>query len=103
MHGTTSGPASDADRAVLQDLRDSYDMRAHTRGDSRQAGVLTEDFIDRFAIAGPPDRVIARLRGLSALGLDKVVMTGAMRGVSESDAATAKRLMETEVLRAFRA
>jgi 5,10-methylenetetrahydromethanopterin reductase len=98
MHGTASGPVSDGDREVLQTLHDSYDMRAHTRGDSRQAGVLTETFIDRFAIVGPPSRVTERLRELGELGLDKIVMTGAMRGVSESDAAVAKRTMETKVL-----
>ncbi len=101
MHGTTAGPVSDGDRAVLKDLRDSYDMRAHTRGDSRQAGVLTEEFIDRFAVAGPPSLVTGRLRQLAALGLDKIVMTGAMRGVSEAHAADAKRTMETRVLPNF--
>jgi 5,10-methylenetetrahydromethanopterin reductase len=101
MHGTASGPVSDSDRDVLRNLHESYDMRAHTRGDSRQAGVLTEPFIDRFAIAGPPSLVIERLHGLASLGLDKIVMTGAMRGVSEDDAAVAKRTMETKVLPSF--
>jgi len=101
MHGTAAGPVSDSDRSVLRDLHESYDMRAHTRGDSRQAGVLTESFIDRFAVVGPPSRVTERLQGLAALGLDKIVLTGAMRGVSESDAADAKRMMETGVLPRF--
>jgi 5,10-methylenetetrahydromethanopterin reductase len=102
MHGKASGPLSVSDRAVLHDLWDNYDMKAHTRGDSRQAGVLTPDFIDRFAIAGTPDQCIARLRGLAALGLDKVAMTGSLRGVSEGDAAVSKGLLETEVLPAVR-
>lgn len=102
MHGKASGPVSETDRAVLHDLRDNYDMKAHTRGDSRQAGVLTADFIDRFAIAGTPEQCIARLRELAALGLDKVAMTGALRGVSEGDAAVSKKLLETEVLPAMR-
>jgi 5,10-methylenetetrahydromethanopterin reductase len=98
MHGTVSGPVSGSDRAVLHDLRNAYDMRAHTRGDSPQASTLTEAFIDRFAITGPPDRCIARLQRLAALGLDKIAMTGSMRGVSEADAVLSKRLLETEVL-----
>jgi 5,10-methylenetetrahydromethanopterin reductase len=102
MHGSASGPVSDSDRAVLQDLRTSYDMRAHTRGDSRQAGVLTEAFIDRFAIAGTPDHCISRLKGLATLGLDKVVLSGSMRGVSETAAAVSQRLLEGEVLPAMR-
>ena len=98
MHGKASGPVSEGDRAVLHDLRNSYDMKAHTRGDSRQAGTLTAPFIDRFAVVGTPDQCIARLRGLAALGLDKVAMSGGMRGASAEDAAVSKRLLETEVL-----
>ena len=98
MHGKASGPVSDGDRAVLHDLRNSYDMKAHTRGDSRQAGTLTAPFIDRFAVVGTPDQCIARLLGLAALGLDKVAMSGGMRGASAEDAAVSKRLLETEVL-----
>lgn len=103
MHGTANGPVSEGDRGVLLDLRNSYDMRAHTRGDSRQAGVLTPAFIDRFAIVGSPERCIERLRGLAALGLDKVAIAGAMRGASETDAATSRGLLEAEVLPALRA
>lgn len=102
MHGKASGPVSDGDRAVLHDLRNSYDMKAHTRGDSRQAGTLTAPFIDRFAVVGTPDQCIARLRGLAALGLDKVAMSGGMRGASAEDAAVSKHLLETEVLEAAR-
>jgi 5,10-methylenetetrahydromethanopterin reductase len=102
MHGSATGPVSEGDRAVLNDLRNAYDMRAHTRGDSPQASVLTEPFIDHFAIAGTPDQCIARLQRLAVLGLDKVAMTGSMRGVSEDDAILSKRLIETEVLPALR-
>jgi 5,10-methylenetetrahydromethanopterin reductase len=103
MHGTASGPVSDADRAVLHELRSAYDMKAHTRGDSRQAETLTPAFIDRFAIAGTPEHCIARLRGLAALGLDRVALSGGMRGASADDVAVSKQLLETEVLPAVRA
>lgn len=98
MHGKASGPVSDQDRAVLHDLHDAYDMRAHTRGDSAQAGTLTPGFIDRFAIVGRPDRCTERLRRLAALGLDKIAITGALRGVSETQAAASRALLEREVL-----
>jgi 5,10-methylenetetrahydromethanopterin reductase len=102
MHGKASGPVSDSDRAVLHDLRNAYDMKAHTRGDSRQAATLTPAFIDRFAIAGTPEHCIGRLRGLAKLGLDKVAMSGGMRGASVEDAAISKALLEQEVLPAMR-
>ncbi len=101
MHGRTSGPVSAADDAVLHDLRNAYDMKAHTMAGSRQAGVLTAAFIDRFAITGTPDAVTERLRGLRALGLDKISVSGGMRGASAEDAAMSKSLLETEVLPAM--
>lgn len=101
MHGTPSGPIADGDRAVLGDLRKAYDMRMHTRGDSRQAGVLTPDFIDRFAIAGGPGHCIARIQGLAALGLDKVIVGGGRRGADPKAADEAQALMEREVLPAL--
>jgi hypothetical protein len=42
-----------------------------------EAGTLTDDFVDRFAIVGPPERCVERLRSLEALGLDKVAISGA--------------------------
>lgn len=102
MHGKASGPVSDQHRAVLHDLRNAYDMRAHTRGDSAQAGTLTADFIDRFAIVGPPDHCVERIRRLASLGLDKIAITGALRGVSETAAAASRALLEREVLPAVR-
>ena len=103
MHGKASGPVSEQDRAVLHDLRNAYDMKAHTRGDSAQAGVLTPAFIDRFAVTGTPDQCIDRLQRLAALGLERVAITGALRGVSEIDAAKSRALLEQEVLPAVRA
>jgi 5,10-methylenetetrahydromethanopterin reductase len=102
MHGKASGPVSDTDRAVLHDLHGAYDMRAHTRGDSAQAAVLTPDFVDRFAVVGTPDQCIARLQRLAALGLDRIAISGALRGVSETDAARSRTLLEKEVLPAMR-
>lgn len=102
MHGKTSGPVTDTDRAVLHELRNSYDMKAHTRADSRQATVLTPAFIDRFAVVGTPETVVSRLHQLQSLGLDKISVSGGMRGASAEDAATSKDLLEREVLPALR-
>lgn len=101
MHGTPSGPMDECSRAVLGDLRKAYDMRMHTRGDSRQAGVLTPDFIDRFAIVGGPAQCIARIKALATLGLDKVIVSGGRRGADPEAAAKAQVLMEREVLPAL--
>ena len=102
MHGKANGPVSARDRAQLETLVTNYDMKAHTRGDSRQAGTLADDFVDRFAIVGTPDRCIERLRALKALGLDKVAISGGMRGASAEDAAVSKRLVAEQVLPGMR-
>ena len=102
MHGKANGPVSTGDAAVLEALRSNYDMRKHTQGDSRQAGTLTDDFVDRFAIVGSPDRCIERLRSLKALGLDKVAISGGMRGAPAEDAVVSKQLVAEKVLPGFR-
>jgi 5,10-methylenetetrahydromethanopterin reductase len=103
MHGKANGPVSAKDRSVLEALRTNYDMKQHTRADSRQAGTLTDDFVDRYAIVGPPDRCVERLKSLAALGLDKVAISGATRGASAADAAVARDLVARHVLSAMRA
>lgn len=98
MHGKTEVPTSTGDKKVLEKLITNYDMKAHTRGDSRQATTLTDDFVDRMAIVGPPERCIERLNELKALGLDKVAISGATRGASAEDAEDGRRLVADKVL-----
>ena len=101
MHGKANGPISAKDREQLERLVSNYDMKQHTRADSRQAGTLADDFVDRFAVVGPPDRCIARLRELAALGLDKVAISGGTRGASAEDAAASRELVAKHVLPAM--
>ncbi len=101
MHRDVMCPASDDDRDVFQQLHDGYDMKAHTRADSNQATLLTDDFIDRFAIAGPPEHVVERLQALQLLGLDKIVISGPTAGVDRSEARTAMTLVDEAVLPHF--
>ncbi len=101
MQGDAAGPLPEESRKVMADVRAAYDMRKHTQGDSAQAEVLTADFIDRFAIVGPPDHCIERLQTLASLGLDKIVIGGGRRGAEAGEAVTARELMEGEVLPVF--
>ena len=102
MHGHPLGPWSEAARAALHTLVSNYDMNKHTQGDSRQAGTLTDSFIDHFAIVGGPEQCLERLRGLAALGLDKVVIGGRIATSGNPDAARALELLEQQVLPALR-
>lgn len=76
MHGTPTGPVDDVERETMAKLIETYDMTHHTRGDSRQAAVLSPEFIDRFGIVGPPAACADRLNELLGLGLDKVIIVG---------------------------
>jgi 5,10-methylenetetrahydromethanopterin reductase len=101
MHGKANGPVSARDREQLETLVTNYDMKQHTRADSRQAGTLADDFVDRFAVVGSPERCVERLRSLAALGLDKVAISGGTRGASAEDAAVNRDLVARHVLPAI--
>jgi 5,10-methylenetetrahydromethanopterin reductase len=103
MHGDVSGPVDDEQRRILEALHAGYDMKHHTRTDSSQAELMTPDFIDRYAIAGPPDHCIRRLKELEALGLDKLIVTGPTAGADRGQAREANAIFEREVLPAFAA
>lgn len=103
MHGTTYGPMGDAGRALLQEVHGAYDMGSHTQAGSPQAERLTTEFADTFAVVGPPDRCVARLQQLVALGLDHLVIVGPSLGADPTEARAADRRFVTEVLPALRA
>ena len=98
MHGDISGPVDAAQSAVLGHLHERYDMNKHTRADSQQAEVLTPEFIDQFAVVGDPDRCLARLGDLAALGLDKLAVSGPIVAAKAPDAQVAIELLTRKVL-----
>lgn len=103
MHGTVTGPTDDAQRAVLEALHDRYDMRRHTSAASDQAATLTPDFVDRYAIVGPPEHCVERLQAIADLGITKAVVIGPSAGADRQQARVADDLMVAEVLPAFAA
>lgn len=98
MHGSVDGPLSKGGRAIMRSMREAYDMRKHTHGDSPQADILTPEFIDEYAAVGSPDRVLDRLMRLRDLGLSKVVVNGGWRNTKDQEGPKSKHLIETEVL-----
>jgi 5,10-methylenetetrahydromethanopterin reductase len=102
MHGTVTGPADADQRRTFEAVHDAYDMTRHTHVGSAQAATLTPDFIDRFGIVGRPDDCTRRLRELVALGLDKLVVTGATLGADPDEARAARDRFAAEVLPALR-
>lgn len=101
--GRISGPVSDEQRKVLGDVRRAYDMRQHTAVGSPQASALTPEFIDRYAIVGPPAVCVERLRAVAALGIDKVMVVGPTLGADREAARRSLEVLAAEVLPAFAA
>jgi hypothetical protein len=99
--GATNGPFTNADGDVIQNIVAAYDMNKHCTTNTHYSGLMTSEFIDRHFVVGPPERCIARLRALEALGVSRFyIVTSPMmdasacwrRPVMNTDAPAAKVL-----------
>ena len=61
-----------------------------------------DDFIDRFAIIGPPEVCVERLRALADLGVERFVISGPSPLTTPELAREADLLFSSEVIPAFR-
>lgn len=66
----------DRHRPVMDALRESYQMAHHGRPESHQARLLTDEFVDWFAIAGDPGYCVERLQELVDLGIRHIYVIG---------------------------
>ena len=101
MPGSTGAGLGGDDKAIVAEVGRSYDSNQHLRNDATHTSALTGEFIDRFAVTGTPDRVVERLQGLAALGIERFVVTGPGFGADRDDARLATNLLTTEVLPAL--
>jgi 5,10-methylenetetrahydromethanopterin reductase len=101
--GQEVGPLADKDQSVIRNVIDHYDMNRHGRGGASHLAYLTEDFIDRFGVAGPVDYCIDRLAGLFELGLDRISLVGPTRDAPPEVVEESRRLLFTEVMPGVRA
>jgi 5,10-methylenetetrahydromethanopterin reductase len=102
MPGSTGAGLAPQDRAVVAEVGRRYDSNVHLRNSADHNAVLTADFVDRFAIVGPPEHCVERLRELAGLGIERFVITGASIGAEPEAARAADRLITGEVLPALR-
>jgi len=72
MSGRVTGPVAASDAKVFTAVGRAYDANAHGQGATAQTAALTTAFIDRFAVVGPADHCIEKLRALVAVGLDRL-------------------------------
>jgi 5,10-methylenetetrahydromethanopterin reductase len=85
MSGATRNRVRQSDHLTFDRLG-NYDKARHGRPDAAHAQALPQEFIERFAIVGPPDVCIERLQALRDLGIKRIFVTGP-RGEKFGDAA----------------
>jgi 5,10-methylenetetrahydromethanopterin reductase len=102
MPGSTGAGLAESDRAVVAAVGRAYDSNEHLSNAAAHTSALNADFVDRFAIVGPPEVCVQRLRGLAELGIDRFVITGASFRSNREHARTADGLLTSELLPALR-
>ena len=98
MHGKTVGPTTSERESILSEIHRSYDMAEHFRETSPQAQSLTADFIDSFAIVGPPSYCVDRLLELVDSGVTRFIASTGMRSSDRSEGDRLRDVFAREVL-----
>jgi 5,10-methylenetetrahydromethanopterin reductase len=102
MPGSTGAGLAEADREVVAEVGRRYDSNVHLRNSAGHTEPLVPEFVDRFAIVGPPERCVARFHELAAVGIRRFVVTGATFGSDPDEARLSARLLRDEVLPALK-
>jgi 5,10-methylenetetrahydromethanopterin reductase len=102
MPGSTGAGLTEADRAVVADVGRRYNSNEHLSNAAAHTAAMNAEFVDRFAVVGPPDACAHRLHGLAALGLERFVITGAGFRADREQARTSEQLLTRELLPALR-
>jgi 5,10-methylenetetrahydromethanopterin reductase len=79
IQGDAAGPMRSSDAENFAAIRRGYDMNKHGMvhsDDKIKGATLAWDFVQRFAIVGPPDHCVERLLELAALGIERFVIVG---------------------------
>lgn len=76
MSEAAAAGARPEDRAAYRSIESGYDRLRHGRGDAAHAKALSVDFIERFAIIGPPETCIERLQKLVDAGIERFFIIG---------------------------
>jgi 5,10-methylenetetrahydromethanopterin reductase len=96
------GPATPAQKKVYDAIARSYDMNRHG-GSGDQVNVLTDAFIDSFAIVGPPSACVERILELNAIGIDALMLAPPQGDADPDDIRDGYRLLVNDVIPKVRA
>jgi 5,10-methylenetetrahydromethanopterin reductase len=98
MPGSTGAGLDRRDKEIVAEVGRRYDSNVHLRNDAPQTEALQPEFVDRFAVVGPPPVCADRIVALHDLGIDRFVVTGASFGADRDDARTSHQLLTRELL-----
>jgi hypothetical protein len=102
MYGSATGPSSDVEKSVAEAIHDAYDMTRHNRAESVQAEMITPEFAKEYAIFGPVNYCVERLREIVGLGIKRLVVVGPTREAKPAEASMAESRFAEDVMPAIR-
>jgi 5,10-methylenetetrahydromethanopterin reductase len=103
MHPGTASGLDGRDRRVFQALGEGYERPKHGHNDAAHARALPLDFIERFAVVGPPGHCVAQLRALLATGVERLFVIGPRPSAVGEAAVEARTRFVRDVMPALRA
>ena len=86
------------DTRLFQTLGRDYDMAGHATAGAGHAAALPDDFLDRFAVAGPVDHCVTRLSELVEAGAERLVLVPGSRDADSGDVLASMELLASAVL-----
>ena len=96
------GIGAEEDRAVVREIGRTYDMDSHGHAEAGHIGVITDAFVDRWAVAGPAGYCVDRLTELIETGLDSLVIGLSGRGLAHAEVGEAWARFAREVMPALK-
>lgn len=62
----------DEDLLAIGRIRQAYDYRRHLSIDAMHANLVPDALVDKFALAGPPEECLERVRAIAACGIEEL-------------------------------
>ena len=86
------------DAPVFQHIGANYDMANHASGKAAHLEAVSDEFVSRFAVAGPPALCVDRLGELIDQGLDHLVLAMGSRDADPKNMAASVDRISNEVI-----
>jgi 5,10-methylenetetrahydromethanopterin reductase len=101
INGKLVGPATDSQKKIYENILKVYDMSNHG-GSGAQTDLLTDEFIDSFAIVGTPEMCVDRILELTDAGIGALMLAPPQGDADPQDIADGYDLLIREVIPAVR-